>query len=266
MIFRYLRKVFFAIVILTVCITGRLAFSENSQDPYERFNRDMFKFNDFLDTYFLKPVATVYNKIVPKPLAKGLSNVYSNIDNVPTIINDVLQGNFYQATSDTWRLAINTTIGIGGFFDPASHIGLEPNSEDFGLTLAQWGYTKSNYLVLPFIGPTTVRDGISYPINYYYMSIYPLIKPTRDEYYLYFGGVIVRRAELLSYENFMQQAAIDKYVFIRDAYLQHRNYMIERNSQLGNPYTDQCQLEDNCNGPPDAPPCATDGGAPQTPQ
>lgn len=222
-----------------------LIFAESNEDPYENFNRAMFSFNDVLDRFVLKPVATIYEKIVPKPLAKGFSNIYANIDTVPTIINDVLQGNLYQATSDTWRFAINSTIGIGGFFDPASQIGLEANTEDFGLTLAQWGYTKSNFLVLPFMGPTTFRDGISYPVNYYYMSLYPYIRPTSAQYAWYFGGVIVRRADLLEYENFMQQAAIDKYVFIRDAYLQHRNYLIERNNQLGNPYVAENQLEQN---------------------
>lgn len=216
-------------VILGLFASTSQAFAANPDDPYESFNRVMYKFNDTLDRFILKPIATVYNKITPKPLATGLSNFYNNVDMIPTIINDILQGNFKQTTNDVWRFAINTTIGVGGLVDVASRIGLDPNLEDFGLTLARWGYTKSNYLVLPFIGPSTIRDGMALPVNYYYMTPYPLIYPKRAQYAWYAGGVIVRRAELLRYESFMQQAAIDRYVFMRDAYLQHRNYLIERN-------------------------------------
>ncbi len=207
----------------------------NPDDPYEPFNRVMFTFNDWIDKLILKPVASVYNAVLPKPVTKSLSNFYSNIDNVPTIINDVLQFNFYQATSDSWRLLINSTVGIVGLFDVASHIGLEPNTEDFGLTLARWGYEKSNYLVLPFLGPLTVRDAIAWPINYQYMTIYPYINPVSTRYVLYGTGIVVRRAELLRYQDVFQQATLDKYVFLRNAYMQRRAYLIERNKQLGDP-------------------------------
>lgn len=243
-----LKKWYKHIVILTtwVALSGQVvAATTNSVDPYEPFNRVMFKFNDTLDIYVVKPIATFYTKIVPKPLAKGFTNFYNNIDTVPTILNDALQGNFYQTTSDIWRLGINTTAGILGFFDVASRIGLEPNSEDFGLTMARWGYTKTNYLVLPFFGPSTVRDMFGLPVNYYLLSIYPYINPPVVRYRIYFFGALVRRADLLRYESFMQQAAVDKYVFMRDAYLQHRNYLIERNNQLGDPYLEKNKLEEN---------------------
>lgn len=228
-----------------ICCSSSAAYAVHPNDPYEPFNRVMFKFNNFVDTIILKPAATLYIKIVPKPLAKCLSNAYSNIDNVPTVINDVLQGNFYQAVSDTWRLGINSTLGIGGLFDVASNMGLEPNYEDFGLTLARWGYKNSNYLVLPFLGPGTVRDQIGFPITYYYMSIYPYIKPTSLQYGVYFGGVLVRRADVLRYESVLQQLSFDKYAFMRDAYFQHRNYLIDRNNQLSNPYLAQYKLEED---------------------
>jgi phospholipid-binding lipoprotein MlaA len=219
-------------------------FASNPDDPLEPVNRVIFKFNDAFDTVFFRPVALLYNKIVPKPIATGIFNIYRNIDNVPTVLNDLLQLNLYQATSDAWRLGINTTIGLGGFFDVASQIGLEPNYEDFGLTLARWGYTKSMYIQIPFFGPGTIRDSSGYLVDYYYLSIYPYIQPLRDQYALYFFGVLVRRADLLRYEDFMQEAAIDKYVFMRDAYLQHRNYLIERNKQLGDPYLNKNKLEE----------------------
>jgi phospholipid-binding lipoprotein MlaA len=208
----------------------------NPKDPYERFNRVMFNFNDFIDKWALKPIATLYNKIMPKPLNKGINNFYFNLDTVPTVANDVLQGNIYQATSDTWRLGLNSTVGILGFFDVASGMGLERNSEDFGLTLARWGYTNSNYLVIPLLGPSTVRDGIGFPVNYYLFSIYPYINPPRDRYRLYLLGVVSRRAELLHYQGVLEQLSVDKYVFMRDAYMQRRAYQIQRNKELGDPY------------------------------
>lgn len=222
----------FIITLMLNCIAP-FAFANpvNPEDPYESFNRVMFKFNDVIDTVVLRPLAGLYIKIMPKPFAKGLSNFYANVDNIPTVINDVLQGNLHQAINDTGRFAINSTVGILGLFDVASHFGLEPNAEDFGLTLASWGYKKSSYLVMPFLGPSTLRDTVGFPITYYYMSAYPYIHPKSAEYAWYFGGVVVRRADLLQADGFMKQAAIDKYVFIRDAYLQRRNFLIERNRQ-----------------------------------
>jgi phospholipid-binding lipoprotein MlaA len=208
-------------------------------DPYETFNRPMFVFNDWLDRWILKPIAVVYSKVTPKPLSKGLSNAYNNIDTLPTLLNDILQGNFYQAINDSWRLGINTTIGIGGLFDVATAMGLEANNkQDFGLTLARWGWVNSNYLVLPILGPGTVRDQLSVYPNYY-LTIYPYIEPDSLMYGVYAGSVIVKRAEILRYQNVFEQAALDKYTFVRDAYLQRRAYLIERNKQLSNPYLEK---------------------------
>lgn len=206
------------------------------KDPYESFNRGIFNFNEALDKAILKPVASVYNVILPPPVRKGVSNFFDNLNMVPTILNDLLQANFYQATSDTWRLGINSTVGLLGFVDVASKIGLEPNAEDFGLTLAQWGYTNSNYLVLPFFGPSTVRDGIGLPINYEFLSVYPYIHPMWKRYALYGLWVVSTRATLLNFEKISQQITFDKYVFQRDAYMQRRAYLIQRNHELGNPY------------------------------
>jgi phospholipid-binding lipoprotein MlaA len=211
----------------------------NNNDPYERFNRVMFQFNYVFDIFILKPAATLYIKLVPKPLSKGISHFYDNIDTIPTIANDLLQANFYQATSDTWRLAINSTIGLLGFFDFASDMGLEPNKEDFGLTLAQWGYRNSNYLVLPFFGPGTTRDQISWLINYQLFTIYPYIYPVAERYQLYFTGIGVKRAELLRYQNVLAQASFDDYTFVRDAFMQRRAYQIERNAELNDPYLEK---------------------------
>jgi phospholipid-binding lipoprotein MlaA len=214
----------------------------NANDPYESFNRVMFHFNDFVDKAALKPAATIYNKILPKPLSKGLNNIFSNIDNITTTINDVLQFNFYQASSDAWRVLINSTVGILGFFDVAQYMGLDQNSEDLGLTFAQWGWTSSDYLVLPFIGPSTVRDGIAWPINYEFLTLYPYINPVGERYAIYGTSILSKRAKLLRFGDVMQQAALDRYVFMRDAYLQNRAYRIERNKQLDDPYLNKNSL------------------------
>lgn len=202
------------------------------QDPYESFNRVMFTFNDKLDIFLLKPVATVYDTVMPKPLNQGIHNFFSNLAVLPTLANDLLQVNFYQAANDFWRLAINTTVGIGGLFDIASRIGLKNYTNDFGLTLTAWGWRHSNYLVLPFLGPNTIRDGGSIFVDYYAFSIYPRIYPQSTRYQLYALGVVDRRAQLLKFQSVLEEAALDKYIFVRNAYMQRRTYQIEENEHL----------------------------------
>lgn len=205
-------------------------------DPYEKFNRHIFSFNDALDTYFLVPVSKFYNKVMPKPLNRGIYNAFSNLNNFPTISNDLLQGNFYQATSDSWRFFINSTAGAGGLFDVASNMGLDPNTEDFGLTLARWGYTDSSYLVIPFLGPSTVRDAAGLPVDYFLFSPYNYIQDSRTRYTLYALNIVSKRAQLLQYQNLYNQIALDRYAFIRNAYLQQRSSAIDRNQHLSDPY------------------------------
>src|SRR3990167_11456771 len=201
-------------------------------DPYEGYNRFMFSFNDKVDIIIVKPIATVYNAIVPRPLNQGIHNFFNNLNNLPTIANDLLQFHFYQAANDSWRLVVNTTIGIGGLFDVASRINLSPYSNDFGLTLARWGYKNSNYFVVPFFGPSTIRDGIGIPVDYYAFTIYPRIHQDSIRYTLYGVGVIDRRAQLLKIQPMMEEIAIDKYIFFRNAYIQYRTYQIEQNQHL----------------------------------
>lgn len=209
----------------------------NNADPYEAFNRPMFAFNDTLDKYVLKPVATFYNTIMPTPLNQGIHNVFLNFGNLPNIANDLLQFHFYQAANDSWRLVINTTIGVGGLFDIAGRMNLKPYVNDFGMTLATWGFKQSNYLVLPVFGSHTVRDTIGMPVDYYGFSIYPYITPDRTQYAVYGLGVIDNRAQLLKYQDVMEAAAVDRYAFIRNAYIQKRTFQIEENKHRG--YADQ---------------------------
>jgi phospholipid-binding lipoprotein MlaA len=202
-------------------------------DPYEKYNRHTFAFNDALDRNLLQPVARFYNKIMPKPLNKGIHNFFLNLNTVSTIADDFLQFNFYQMTNDLWRFTINTTIGIGGLFDVATRMNLPFYENDFGMTLATWGYRKSNYLILPFYGSYTVRDAMSLPVDFYALSAYQYIEPPSLGYGIYAIGVIDWRAQTLKYNALMDAAALDKYIFVRNAYMQRRAFQLEQNRHLG---------------------------------
>lgn len=208
----------------TIALAG-----SNPDDPYEDFNRHAFKLNEGLDKAVFKPVATVYKTVLPWPVTKGVNNFFSNLSDVPTVINDLLQAKFYQAASDTWRFVINSTVGILGLIDVASKIGLEKHHQDFGLTLAVWGYKNSAYLVLPIFGPSTVRDGIAFPVNQSYFNVYPYIYPVTTRNTLYALNLINTRAQLLEVDKLINQAAFDRYTFERNAYLQRRKYQLEEN-------------------------------------
>lgn len=219
--------------ILGLCLLFSIAlpaFADSNDDPYENYNRHAFRLNQTLDKVFFRPIATVYKTILPWPVTKGISNFFSNLEQVPTIINDVLQANFYAATADTWRLFINTTIGLGGFIDVASRIDLPAHTQDFGLTLAKWGYKSSAYLVVPILGPRTVRDTISWPINYGVFSVYPYINDIAWRNGLTAGSFVNARAQLLDFDQTLKQVSFDPYVFQRNAYLQRRSYLIQQNN------------------------------------
>jgi len=217
--------------------TDDAAQSADAKDPYEGLNRAIFTFNDKIDQFIMKPIARFYNAIMPKPLNQGVHNFYNNIGTLPTLANDLLQFNFYQAANDSWRIIINTTVGVGGLFDVATRINLKYYSNDFGLTLASWGYEKSNYLVLPFFGPSTPRDGIGIPVDYFAFSIYPYIYPQSTRYQVYGLSIVDRRAQILKFQDVLEEASVDRYVFMRNAYMQHRAHQIEENQHLS--YSDR---------------------------
>jgi phospholipid-binding lipoprotein MlaA len=204
-----------------------------NKDPLERINRVMFVFNDKLDFYLIKPVAQLYNAIIPKPLNKGIHNFFNNLGELPTIANDLLQLNFFQMTNDTARLIINSTMGIGGLFDIATRMRLPYFQNDFGLTLARWGYANSNYIVLPVFGSYTIRDGLGIPVDYFAFSVYPYVNPQSTRYQLLMLFMVDHRANLLQFEPVLEEAAIDRYVFMRNAYMQHRAFQIEQVKHLG---------------------------------
>jgi phospholipid-binding lipoprotein MlaA len=193
-------------------------------DPYESFNRKVFHFNDGLDSYFLKPVAKGYKFVMPDIAEKGVSNFFSNLLEVRNIINAILQGKAEKAANSTGRFMFNSTIGLAGLFDVAGGLGIEKqDGEDFGQTLGAWGVGSGSYLVLPLLGPASVRDGIAIPVDMYVDPVnYHEQSSVRTG--LSVLEVVDLRAGLLKAEKLLTG---DKYVFMRDAYLQRREYLVE---------------------------------------
>ena len=208
-------------LLLSACATK----GTNPDDPYEPFNRKVYKFNTAFDTIILKPPAKIYAKVVPAQVRAGINNVYDNINMLPTVANDLLQAEWNLSIKDAWRFIINSTLGIGGIFDPASTFKLPPHSNDAGLTFAKWGDKKSPYLVIPFLGPSTFRDGMGLMFNYTLFTPYPYIKSDA----LLYGALGLRyvdlRSQMFDVDKLMADA-IDQYAFMREAYLQHRHYLI----------------------------------------
>lgn len=192
-------------------------------DPFEPVNRGIYKFNDAADRYFFKPLAKGYQKITPDVVETGIGNFFDNVTYPVTIINDLLQGKFSQAGSDTLRLLVNTTVGVFGLIDVASKIGLERHEEDFGQTFARWGIPQGPYIVVPLLGPRTVRSGIGTLGDF---AVNPLIQyhdsSVRDKMMLLW--TVEGRAALIGPDNLVEEA-FDPYLFVRDAYFQNREFL-----------------------------------------
>ncbi|WP_397448007.1 VacJ family lipoprotein [Pseudomonas sp. NA-150] len=200
-----------------------MAAQAADDDPWEGVNRAIYRFNDVLDTYTLKPLAKGYQFITPQFLQDGIHHMYNNIGDVGNFANDVLQGKAHAAGVDTARLLLNTTLGVGGFFDVGTKMGLPRNDEDFGLTLGHWGVPTGPYVMLPFFGPSTVRDGFAlYPDSY--AQPYRYMNDISARNTIYGVGIVDTRASLLSAEKVITG---DKYTFIRNAYLQSREYKVK---------------------------------------
>ena len=223
------------------------ASSHNPADPLEPINRGIYKFNDTFDKAVAKPVAKGYNYVMPDPGKTAVRNFFSNLDDVWVTFNDLLQLKFAQAASDGSRFVINSTFGIFGLFNVASR--LEKHHEDFGQTLGYWRVGSGPYLVLPFLGPSDVRDAAGLYVDST-GGVYPRIDnvPSRNE--LYLTEKVEQRATLLESEGVLDTAATDKYSFIRDAYLQHRQSLVYD----GNPPRPKYDEEDDgSDAPPPAP-------------
>ena len=200
-----------------------LAANAAEEDPWEGFNRPVFSFNDTLDTYALKPVAKGYQAVTPQLFEDGVHNVFRNIGDVTNLANNLLQGKVHDAGVDGGRLIFNTTFGLLGFFDVASEMGLQRNDEDFGQTLGAWGLGSGPYLVVPFLGPSSLRDAPA-KIPDSFLGPYPYIDhvPTRNVTRAV--NVVDTRASLLSAEKMVSG---DKYIFVRNAYLQNREFRVK---------------------------------------
>ncbi|WP_299595955.1 MlaA family lipoprotein [uncultured Microbulbifer sp.] len=198
------------------------------RDPWEGFNRAMFRFNDTADRWFLKPAAVSYRQVTPHFMQTGISNFFSNLHEVNNVLNNVLQWKWGQAGNDTGRFLVNSTVGLVGLFDVAQHMGLErSDGEDFGQTLAVWGMSSGPYLVVPFLGPSTVRDAPAEVVEWYTNPL-TYLDDNAVENTLKTLDLIQLRASLLQAESLLQG---DRYVLMRDAYLQRREFLINDGEQ-----------------------------------
>ena len=212
------------VIFFLIFISGCSTMSTSKNDPLEPMNRAIFGFNEIVDDNILKPVAKTYKYITPDPIETGVSNFFSNVGEVSTIANDVLQLKFGQAAYDLARFSINTTIGILGIFDVASSMGFQKNKEDFGQTLGYWGIPQGPYLVIPFFGPSSIRDA---PGLYADMQISPIEQlHNKEELALTTLKIVDIRARLLRATKILDAAAKDKYIFIRESYLQQREMLV----------------------------------------
>lgn len=212
------------VIAAVAAISGpSLAWAATGEDPWENINRSIFKFNDTLDAYVLKPVAKGYKDITPDIVEQGVGNFFRNVGDVGNLANDLLQGKMEHAGVDTSRILFNTTIGVLGVMDVATPMGLQRNNEDFGQTLGTWGVSSGPYVVLPFLGPSNVRDGIGL-IPDTFMGPYPYIQDDGVRYGLFAVQTVDKRAQLLSAEKLITG---DKYVFIRNAYMQNREFLVK---------------------------------------
>jgi phospholipid-binding lipoprotein MlaA len=214
-----------AALLLAGTLAGCATWGRNPADPLEPLNRAMFRFNDAVDGVVIRPVARGYRRVVPGILRTGISNFFSNLEDVWISVNDVLQGKFHQGVEDFTRVIFNSTFGIAGVFDFASDLGLPKHNEDFGQTLGWWGVGSGAYLVLPVLGPSTVRDGFGLALDTQADLVFQIGGvPVHNS--LYGTRAISNRANLLDASSVIDQAALDKYSFVREAWLQRRRNLV----------------------------------------
>lgn len=214
-------KIRFFLMLIGLALGGCASSHHNPKDPFESFNRGVYRFNDTVDKAVLKPVAQGYKKVMPSPAKTAVTNFFSNLDDVTVVLNDLLQFKIVQGILDFERVLFNSSFGIFGLIDVASSMGLEKHDEDFGQTLGHWGIRSGPYLVIPFFGPSSVRDGIGLYVDSQTSMLQEVDHiPTRNE--MYATTTVDTRANLLDQEKILDEAMIDPYSFLRDSYLQRR--------------------------------------------
>lgn len=216
--------------LLSTCLLAGCASTwhpKTPEDPYENYNRAVFKFNLGVDRHIYRPIAKTYATITPKFIQHRITNFFSNVDHVPIIANDILQLNGPWLIRDTARLVVNSTVGILGLFDVATHIGWKKHDQDFGLTMAKWGVKESPYFIFPFFQPTTARDFFAIGVDNYAFSVWPYVEPAWLQYSGRGLDLLQIRARLLPMDKLVDES-FDPYVFIRDFYLQNRKGKIQK--------------------------------------
>lgn len=221
--------------LLALALLQGCAIGPNPRDPFEPFNRSVTRFNDGLDEAIVKPVAQAYQNTVPSPVRTGVNNFFGNLSDVWSFVNNVLQAKPQEAVDSFMRVSVNTLIGLGGVLDWATPMGIERHSEDFGKTLGRWGVATGPYLVLPVLGPSTVRDAAARVVDAQGDLVMQIDNvPVRNS--LYGLRAVDLRAGLLRAGEVLDQAALDKYSFTRDAYLQRRGVVIDTNGDTEERY------------------------------
>lgn len=230
-------------------------YAPHPQDPLQSYNRAMYRFNDGLDRAVLQPVATTYTEVVPTPVRTGVSNFFGNLGDAWSFVNNTLQLKGEPAMSSFFRFAVNSTFGLGGLLDVATEMRLERHKQDFGLTLHHWGVPSGPYLVLPLLGPSTLRDTAAMPVDGY-GNLASHLSPSSHSYALYSLKAIDTRAGLLQASDLLGTAALDPYSMMRDVYLSSRNPGQQGDGTLNDDY----YYEEEESTPP-----AADGKTPVTP-
>jgi len=215
------------LVILVVAMVSGCASgpARDPRDPLEPMNRAVYKFNDTFDEAIARPVAGAYRDVLHVEIRSRVSNFFSNIQDVFIGVNNLLQGKLQEGVEDWARFAFNSTFGLLGIHDVASDMGIEKHNEDFGQTFGRWGVASGPYLILPFLGSSTLRDGAGTAVDYYFAPLGEA-RPIALRNSLYGLYLVNTRAEYLDASSLLEQAALDRYIFQRDAYLQRRRSLI----------------------------------------
>ncbi len=221
-------KTYLKRAMVMLCMASSLAANAGesvSKDPYEGFNRTMFAVHEAIDNVLTRPLAKAYDAAIPLPVKASVGNFFGNVGDLWIGANDAMQGKFGNAGVDLGRLFVNSTVGILGLFDVASELGLERHDEDFGQTMAKWGYQDSAYLFIPMFGPRTVRDTAGLVVDAFADPV-GYTTPISARNSMRGLRVIDVRASLLPADKVVEEAALDKYAYIRDGYLQRRRGQI----------------------------------------
>lgn len=209
------------VLALAACASIPPDAGKNPDDPFEKMNRNVYAFNEKFDKFVTKPLAQGYNAVVPKPARGCIANIFGNVGEITSIINSALQAKRVDLLTGIGRFVVNSTVGLGGCFDVANQLGWERRKQDFGATMGSWGMEMGPYLVIPILGPSSVRDALS-EIPDYFTDPITYVPNVAASYRLWGARFVVKRSNLLDATNLLETAALDPYAFLRDGYMQRR--------------------------------------------